>query len=89
MYIDIGETCTIVNQKCPEIRAELAFTRRSWFNQEAFKVSGEVYRVSETGKRIVMYEINGNWNSQVTIKQPGCEPEVVWKKHTYPDLWDH
>lgn len=40
MYIDIGETMTVINTKNPNLKCEINFQRRGWFSQEAFKFTG-------------------------------------------------
>jgi len=37
MYVDIGETMTIVNLKRQNERCEVRFERRGWFSAEEFK----------------------------------------------------
>ena len=61
IYVDIGETMTIVNLKRPEERCEVKFTRRSWFSKDAFKLEGEVFTQSKSEKKL-SYLIEGNWN---------------------------
>jgi Oxysterol-binding protein len=43
MYVDIGESLTIVNMSRPNEKCEVRFERRGWFTTEAFKFEGEAY----------------------------------------------
>lgn len=38
MYVDIGETMTVINTTRPNERCEIRFERRGWFSNEAFKL---------------------------------------------------
>lgn len=40
MYVDIGETMTVINQARPSEICEVNFERRGWFTSEAFKFTG-------------------------------------------------
>ena len=48
MYIDVGESMTVINQNRPNEKCEVRFERRGWFSSEAFKLNGECY--TEEGK---------------------------------------
>lgn len=61
MYIDIGDTMTIINQNRPNEKCEVRFERRGWFSKEQFKLVGEAYLLEGKTKKI-MYNIEGNWN---------------------------
>jgi len=66
IYVDIGETLTVVNKSRPEEQCKVKFTRRSWFSKEAFKFEGEAFR--QVGKlKEIAYTIEGNWNEQVSL----------------------
>ena len=43
MYIDIGDTMTIINIDKPTEKCDVKFERRGWFSNEAFKLTGESY----------------------------------------------
>lgn len=43
MYVDIGESLTIMNMTRPNEKCEVRFERRGWFTTEAFKFEGEAY----------------------------------------------
>lgn len=38
MYIDLGETMTVLNTSRPSEKCEIRFERRGWFSNEAFKL---------------------------------------------------
>jgi len=61
MYVDIGESMTIINQKRPNERAEVRFERRGWFSDDAFKCQGEVYRV-EGKNKVNAFTLKGKWH---------------------------
>lgn len=66
MYIDIGDTMTVVNVNRPEHKCEVRFERRGWFTSEAFKFQGEAF-ITEGKKKNVVYTLEGNWNKDVRL----------------------
>lgn len=54
MYVDIGDTMTVVNQKRPNERCEVRFERRGWLSKEPFKLVGESFKVD--GKKIQVFQ---------------------------------
>lgn len=43
LYADIGDTMRVINLNRPQERAEVHFTTRSWFSDEAFLFQGEAF----------------------------------------------
>ncbi len=85
-YVDLGgksviRNCTKEGEKCV-----LEYHRRGWTSTGAFKVDGEVFN----SKGQVVFNIDGNWNSQVVIVNPKKpeEREVIWTKTPYPEKWE-
>ena len=66
MYIDIGETMTVINTKNPNQICEINFQRRGWFSQEAFKFTGQTF-TKEGNKKLLSHTIEGNWNKDCKL----------------------
>ena len=89
MYIDIGDTMTVTNLTRPSEQALVKFERRSWLGKEMCKLTGEVF-IGGMGKPDVFYEIAGNWNGGISLKNTKKGfTETVWVKKPYPPMWDH
>lgn len=85
MYVDIGESMTIINQKRPNERVDIKFERRGWFSDDAFKCEGEAYKVEGKNKQ-VSFNIKGKWNKSVTLTDNVTKKsEVMWKKAPFPE----
>lgn len=83
MYVDIGESMTIINQSRPNERVEVRFERRGWFSDDAFKCAGEAFKVDGKNKQ-VSFSINGMWNKSVTLKDEQTKvSEVMWRKDPF------
>ncbi len=89
MYIDIGDTMTIINLDKQNEKCEVKFERRSWFSNEAFKLTGEAF--TEQGKtKNVVYTIEGNWDRQCTIVNTVTKDKhQAWVKSPYPERVAH
>ena len=89
LYVDIGDTMTVVNNNKPNLKCEIKYERRGWFSDEAFKLQGESF-VTEGKSKSVHYRIEGNWNSKISlINKETKHSEVVWKKAPYPERVDY
>lgn len=85
LYADIGDTLTVINTKRPMERADVHFTRRSWFSDEAYIFQGEAF-IQEGKNKIVQQRITGQWNSQVTLTDEQTKVSTqVWTKVPYPE----
>lgn len=98
-YADIGGEMIIRKverpdgSKAPDNGEEcvLNFTRSSVFQAQTFEVKGEVTQ-GHFGKQKRVIKIFGHWNDKVYMQevkgdQEVGEPELVFQKHPYPELW--
>lgn len=89
MYIDIGDTMTVTNLSRPKEQCTIKFERRSWMGKEMCKLTGEAF-IGGSGKPEVFYEIMGNWNGAIQLKDTKKgTTQPVWSKKPYPPMWDH
>jgi hypothetical protein len=43
LYIDIGESLTVINLNKPNEKCIVKFERRGWFSDESYKLEGNVF----------------------------------------------
>ena len=87
-YLDIGDTASVTRilnakgQRDGELKFQIEFTRRGWFNQEqnSFKCTGEAF-VCDVPQQI---SVEGYWNRELTVKGLSEFRRVVWKKDPMP-----
>lgn len=85
MYVDIGETQTVVNLNRPNEKADIRFERRGWFSSESFKFEGEAY-IQEGKKKNIAHTIEGNWDKKCSITDAKTKQSLcVWTKSPYPE----
>lgn len=91
MYLDLSGKSTIKNMGKPQEYCELQFYKRGWSSDSYFRVDGELFDGTSTGKKATpAFKVDGKWSEGLKlINTKTGEKETLWTKAPYPENWEH